>query len=305
MPQVSGTKASSGRGDGCEASFPSHHAPLHGKRCLLDGDILAYRCGFAAEKTRYLVDGVIYEDHKSIPKDTPKLAIWSQREIQPVEFALQALKTTLDWIHDVSKPSGTQVYLTGRNNFRYDVAVTRPYKGNRETQGKPTHYRACINYLKEIYGAVTTDGYEADDAIGIDVGKLGESCFVCTIDKDMDQLPGWKFNWVDDLVYRTSRRAGDFALYRQILAGDSTDNVPGLGGIGNGRASKLLDGCTSSTELFARSWGAYRAGISPPERAWEYFVEQARLVYILRGESDIGQIPEFCRTKPSDVVGAT
>lgn len=286
-----------------------HHAPLHGKWCLMDGDILAYRCAFAAEKTRYMVaDSAAvlgrYEAHKDIPKDVDKALIWSQREIQPVEFALQALKTTLDWILSVSKPSGITVYLSGRNNFRYDVAKTKPYKGNRETQGKPTHYRACINYLKDNYGAITTDGYEADDGIGLQSGNLREECFVCTIDKDMDQLPGWKFNWVDDLVYRTDRRSADFALYRQILAGDSTDNVPGLGGIGLGRASKLLEGSQSSAELFNRAWGEYRGRIHPPERAWEYFVEQSRLVYILRGEDDIGKLPKFCRAEPSDVVGA-
>lgn len=285
----------------------SHHAPLYGKWMLVDGDILAYRCAFAAEKTRYLVQDVgVFEAHKDIPKDTPKEVVWSQKEIQPVEFALQALKTTMEWLKETTRCSDLDIYLSGRRNFRYDVAVTKPYKGNRETVGKPTHYRACIDYLKDNYGAITTDGYEADDALGIRSNELGEDCFICTIDKDLDQLPGWKFSWVNDLVYRVSAREASFNLYRQILAGDHTDNVPGLDGVGLGRASKLLEGCQSTADLFERSWGAYRDRIQPVDRAWEYFLEQARLVTIMtkEGQSLEDRIPQLRGAKPSNVDGS-
>jgi hypothetical protein len=266
----------------------AHHEPLNGKVALIDGDILAYRCAFAAEKTRYYVPtkDTVYEAYKDIPKDVVKEAIWSQKEIQPVEFALQALKTTIEWIVDVTRCRTTVIYLSGRNNFRYDLAVTLPYKGNRETQGKPTHHRACVDYMKHNCGAITTDGYEADDALGIDAGRFGEECFICTIDKDLDQLPGWKFNWVNDLVYRVSPRDGDYALYRQIIAGDSTDNVPGIRGYGSGKAGKLLDGCQSRTELFSRTWDLYKGQFPTSAEAWRYFREQAGLVYILRKYAD-------------------
>lgn len=270
---------------------PRQYEPLHGKVGLIDGDIIAYRCAFAAEKTFYLayedLSGLIgkYETYRDVPKDVEKTNIWSRKEIGPVEFALQATKTTIEAIFTKTRAGSLQIFLSGKHNFRDEVAVSRPYKAGRETQGKPTHWRAVRDYLINQHGAIVTDGYEADDAIGIASTRDGKGAFICTTDKDLDQLPGLHYNWVRDEVYTVSRREADFNLYAQILSGDSTDNIPGIDGIGPIKARKALADCKSSNDLKRRVREMYQeAGLSEG-----YHLEQARLIYILRSEGDTWQ----------------
>lgn len=223
-----------------------------------------------------------YENAKDAKKDAESIEdglVWSRKEVQPVEFALQCAKTTLEALQERFKPEVMQIYLTGPGNFRDSLAVTKPYKGNR-LEAKPRYYNEVANYLVEQWGAGFVRGLEADDAIGISLSR--PRTIAVTIDKDLDQVPGWHYNWVDSKLYQVSRKDGDFALYTQILAGDSTDNVPGLEGIGPAKARNILDGSKSSAELAARTWAAYQdAG-----KSREYLEEQANLVYIWRKWDD-------------------
>jgi 5'-3' exonuclease len=272
---------------------------IKNKHLLIDGDIIRYRCGFAAEKTKYLVSGEAYYETwwekfdtkkeavdliEQIPKDQNPL-LWSRKEIQPVENALQIVKTTMENLFEKLQPSGYTVWLTGKENFRDKIAKTKPYKGNR-TQAKPVHYEAIGEYLVKEYGAKFSNGREADDEIGISLTNLGDVGVCVSNDKDLDQISGWHYDWVSGDAYRVSRKQGDYQLYTQILTGDSTDNVPGLEGVGPAKASAILDGAASSAELCKRVWTEYRNRFDDPQRAKNYFWEQASLVYIFRKEGD-------------------
>jgi 5'-3' exonuclease len=268
---------------------PKVFEPLHGRTAHIDGDTLVYRCGFSAEKSYYLIDDgtghniELFDDYKSAKaRETERpTVIWSRKEIQPVEFALQATKTTIEAILDKAKPKDYIIYLSGRKNFRYDIADY--YKGNRDHQSKPRYWSDIRIYLIQHWGARVTDGIEADDAIGIAASGSGRSCIVSN-DKDLDQIAGWHFDWPKNRVYEISRKSGDFALYSQILSGDPTDNVPGLDGIGPVKAGRILEGAKNTTELFERCWAQYRDRYG--DGAKKYFLEQARLIYIHRKEND-------------------
>jgi hypothetical protein len=263
---------------------------------LVDGDIIRYRCAFAAEKTHYLVtyfdpsDGVqalrAFESHKEAKDFVEEnkdydWTIWSRKEVQPVEFALQAAKTTLEALIERFHPSDCKIYLTGPGNFRELVARTKPYKGNR-LEAKPKHFNAVGEYLRTQWGAESVRGIEADDAIGIALTRAKEQSIAVSTDKDLCQVPGWHYNWVATDLFSVSPREADFALYTQILAGDATDNVPGLEGIGETKARGILEGAKSSRDLLDRTWAAYH----DMGKSLEYFLEQAELVYILREEHD-------------------
>lgn len=262
---------------------------------LIDGDILVYRCGFAAEKTFYAVeteyvDGTYwekYDAHKDIPKDTPKTSIWSRRTVEPVENALQATKATID--HILSKVGATsyEIFLSGKRSFREKLAFSRPYKGNRDTATKPTHYTAIREYLLGLGARIPGDDLEADDALGIRLGELGDSGIIVSIDKDLLQIPGRHFNWVSGDYLTVSARDGHLALGCQILSGDPTDNVPGLEGIGSAKASKLLQDVTSPRDMLDRIRVIYLdhfgGDLSLAERK---FQESGDLVYILRSKDD-------------------
>ena len=60
-----------------------------------------------------------------------------------------------------------EVYLTGPGNYRDWVATLRPYKGQRVGLQKPYHWETVSRRLKEHWGAVTFNGIEADDWLGV------------------------------------------------------------------------------------------------------------------------------------------
>jgi hypothetical protein len=282
---------------------PRQYEPLHGLVGLIDADILAYRCAFVAEKSHYLLEfpnfdsGLLHFDNAKDAKEANTdgaATVWTRRELQPVAFAIQALNTTVDALFTKTRAKSFEMWLSGRENFRYEVAKTQPYKGNRDSVAKPTHWRACRTHLINQFGARETRGIEADDQLGIESTKLRDGSFICTIDKDLDQLAGWHYNWVEDRVYWVSRREADTAFYCQLLSGDSTDNIPGIRGIGEGKARKLLAECKSSLDLFRTCWDIYRtkSGLESGP-AWDYMMEQANLVYIQREEGKFWIPPEL------------
>jgi 5'-3' exonuclease len=189
------------------------HIP--GTLALLDGDILTYRIGFTTE---------------------------SEAE----EIALIRMNAYIDEILHKSKASDYQVFLTGSNNFRKDIFPE--YKANR-TQPKPKNYEALRNYLIEYEMAIVSDNQEADDDMGIyqctelaNQGTWfeGTETIICSIDKDLQMIPGRHFNFVKNKHSYVTEEEGLRNFYRQLLTGDTTDNIPGLPKIGPKTAEKLL-----------------------------------------------------------------
>lgn len=272
-----------------------------GQHLLIDADILRYRCAFAAEKTHYCVtvdNG--YEDWftefetskeadayiKDNSAEGVKLKKWSRKEVQPVEFALQAIKTVLEALWERHEPSGVSLFLTGEGNFRERVAVTKPYKGNRDATHKPVYYKEAGDYLVNHWNAVTIDGYEADDAIGWASTDLGSKCIIVSTDKDLDQLPGWHYNWVKGEGYSVTRKMADWMFYTQLLTGDPVDNVPGISGVGIKTAQQILEGSKNSRDLCERVWAVYKDRYKSPEAAKVYLMEQATLLYIQKKKDE-------------------
>lgn len=216
---------------------------------LVDADILIYRCGFAAEKRgkRQLENGET--EH--------------YREVAPASHAIQNLRTVIEALQ--SKFDKLEFYLSGKNNFRKDVATIRPYKGNRSEFSKPVHYDELRDFLVARYGAQVVDGMEADDAIGIratagsegsdkEVGRKenssnGSTCVIST-DKDLKQIPGYHYNWVRDEYAEVSEREGLRVFYKQMLTGDITDNIPGIEGVGPVTAGRIVDPFTKERGMW-------------------------------------------------------
>jgi DNA polymerase I len=268
------------------------------KHILVDGDIVKYRCAASAEKTKYLVEIQpnffpvdSYKDALKLIKELKQLGdeplIWSRKEIQPLEFALQACKTALESLFTRLNPSKISIFLSPERTFRHDLARTKPYKGNR-SQPKPKYLKEVEDYLVKSYGATFGVNVEADDEIGIALTKDPGGGISVSIDKDLLQIPGWHYNWVTDSLTRISPKQGDFNFYTQMLQGDITDNVPGIAGMGPVGAKKLLEGAKSSADLCSRVWNVYRGEFDDAQKARDYFFEQAKLLWILREQTRFG-----------------
>ncbi len=279
---------------------------------LIDGDIFRYRCGFAAERNHYLVELTNANGHKEWKEFPTKkeaqaysdrvttgvsatVHIWNRKEVQPLDHALQIVKQsltqTLEDIKSYAKVDqvSSTIYLSGKHNFRQSVAITKTYKGNRENTPKPVHYDEIGLYLTGQWNAVTTDGIEADDALGIaamEAKAKGEANVIVSNDKDLRQIPGLHYDWTKKEFLLVSAREAKTRFFIQLLAGDATDNVPGIPGIGEAKAAKILEECKSPTEMVDACAKAYQEQallFNSREQTWfDYFLEQASLVYILK-----------------------
>ena len=229
---------------------------LNGK-VLIDGDIIAYRAAFSTQDL--------------LPKDA---------EEKVDDLIHYILSETLMF----PAPSDYKVYLTGKDNFRFDIAKSFPYKGNRKDNDKPIHFYHVREYLVDEWGAIVSKGEEADDLIAIEATRLGPDTVVASVDKDMLQIPCKHFNFTNGNWNDVSEWEGLKFFYTQILTGDRADNIVGLYRVGPVKAKKMLEGCETEEDLWQQVLKAYDNDI---DRA----IENARLLWLRRREGELWEPP--------------
>jgi len=135
-----------------------------------------------------------------------------------------------------------------KSNFRYSIYPE--YKANR-VQPKPRHFQYIREYLIENYNAIEVSGWEVDDEVAMRSQKDPTS-IICSIDKDLDQLPGdhWNYSSRKMLRYYIDDDQAINWFYRQILIGDTTDNIKGVYGIGPKKAEKILAGLSEEQQYY-------------------------------------------------------
>lgn len=167
--------------------------------------------------------------------------------------------TLLDLIKREKPTHLAVVFDTSAPTERHETLLD--YKANREEM--PDDIRTNLPYIRRIIEAMNipileSDGYEADDVIGTLAKKAeveGYTTFMVTPDKDFGQLVSDKI-----LMYKPGRggdppeklgpkeiceRWGGLTSPEQVkdilgLMGDAVDNIPGIPGIGEKTAMKLV-----------------------------------------------------------------
>ena len=134
------------------------------------------------------------------------------------------------------------------------------YKANRH--GMPPELAQQIPVLKELLGAlgykiIQLEGYEADDILGTVASMCGENdeCYIATGDRDSFQLirnnvtvllPHTKMGRTQTEVYDEARLHTEYGVTPlqmidiKALQGDSSDNIPGVAGVGPKTAGDLI-----------------------------------------------------------------
>jgi 5'-3' exonuclease len=90
---------------------------------------------------------------------------------------------------------------------------------------------------------------EADDALGI---GQGEGTIIASIDKDLLQVPGLHYNFVKKEFNEIIPIEGIRNFYKQVLTGDTTDNIKGCIKIGAVKSEQALQGKGTEAEMFQR-----------------------------------------------------
>lgn len=253
---------------------------------LIDADILCYEMGSAV-------------DVEGFPLDWP--------------LVRARIEMRLHHIIEMTEATTWSTFLTSQDgtNFRYKIATILPYKGHRKKKDKPHWYQQVYDYIKEKPFTTVVHGQEADDAISITqwqnlrsvIQNHGPSLIrskagtvICTKDKDLLMVPGWHYKWPK----YGEEEAGPFwitpleglkSFYRQLLTGDSADNIHGLHGIGPksqyigrvNRAKTELEMYRAVKERYICYYGNY----------WKFFLtETARLLWMRRYDGEMWSIPE-------------
>ena len=179
------------------------------------------------------------------------------------------------------------VYIKGKDNFRY--LVDPEYKGHRkQTFEEDVKERIDMLYEYANEHAIKSDGGEADDYVFI--GAMNciaeeDSYIVCCIDKDLQQIPGWQYNYrTGTLVEITPEFAYRFTM-KQFLTGDATDNIKGIAKVGPKTADKILDPVPMEQlwDTVIKTWQE-----KLPRDEWkEPFVKCANNIYIRRSLEDL------------------
>jgi hypothetical protein len=223
-------------------------------KALVDADILVYRFGFASEG-------------------------------DPAEFALARLSEFLDSLYITLPVDEVEGYLTGKGNFRNEVAVTAPYKGTRKAD-KPYHFGLLREYMQTSWGFIEVEGMEADDKLGIEAYKHEpDETVIVSLDKDLNMIRGHHYNFVKEEQYYITEEEGIRNFYLQMLTGDAVDNIIGLAGIGPVKSKKMLADCKTEKEMYDVVLKAYDNNL-------DRVIENGRLLWILREEGQVWQPPQ-------------
>lgn len=207
------------------------------------------------------------------------------KESETLEDAVEYLDSIVDDCLYHLDYDGYQIYLTGKGNFRYDVAVTHEYKGHRKKVDKPPHLEELRQHMVDNWNAVVSQGEEADDLIAIAATDYGPDAIIASIDKDMLQVPCYNYNPRTGLLKNVTKQEGLKFFYTQILTGDRADNIIGLYGVGPKKAEKLLYDCETEEDLYVACLHAYGGDE-------ERVVENARLLWLRRTEGELWEPPK-------------
>ena len=188
------------------------------KTTLIDADIVTFQAAAGNEQT--LSWG---SDGSSLILD-PDLALFKCRErISDIQRRTEAEEVLL--------------CFSGSANFRYQALKT--YKHNRRGKRKPKLLGSLREQLCDLYPNACENRLEADDLMGIYQAEDDSTC-IATIDKDLDQIHGFHYNWKHDNLYDIPKREALWFQWFQVLTGDSTDGYKGIPGVGPKKADKIL-----------------------------------------------------------------
>lgn len=281
-------------------------------RIIVDADVYAYSCGGATQKTLYdwvavmggdVIEGGIAEnkaDVEAARSSLPEGAEFHVTDIvdaEPLEHALALCKRSLLGVEQAMDEAGVEfakleLYLTGKGNFRENIATIRGYKANRIGKARPVHYRGIRRYMRERWGAQVVRGYEADDALAMvahDHGYDGSACIIVSGDKDLRTVPGRHYNPRKKAWSVVTEQEALLNFYRQVLTGDAVDNIGGCYKAGPKAADALLSTLFDADEetiaqavleLYVQS--AEKKGCPIIAAGEEAMLENCRLLHMCR-----------------------
>lgn len=246
------------------------------RTALIDLDCLLYRIGFGAQRIEENLFG--YEDFET------------ELKVDPVPVVIDRLVSKINEVVKATRSDSYKLYMTDSKglrqylkenkikldlpkyvkNFRHSIAKTRKYKDRK--QERPVRYYDLAVYSLRKLGAELAVGLEADDLLAM---ASTPDTVICSSDKDLKTVAGRFFNIDKVTTHKIGRIQALRFFYTQMLTGDPVDTIVGVEGVGEAKANKILEGCTSEKAMHHAVLGAYHGNRKK-------MLEQARLLHMIR-----------------------
>jgi hypothetical protein len=279
---------------------------------LIDGDLLVYRIGASVEPRFYKIylkgeEEYGYINKIKLKKEAEKWVLEQglelddvtfelAKEVEPFGHALSNLRSTMDAIISGSEADRYRVFITGSGNFRETLATSFTYKGNRDRSERPFYYEKLREVLCTDWLAEVVDGIEADDAMAMNqwadydshaLVNKEEDCqtIICSLDKDLNMIPGWHYDWVKDKRYYIDDDTALYNFFIQLCTGDNNDNIIGISGVGPVRAKSIVsEAMGDGTSVVKNAEAIFRVIQSEYAKAGieDRLEENADLLWMLR-----------------------
>lgn len=166
--------------------------------------------------------------------------------------------------------------LTDSENWRHGVDLN--YKMNR-TQKRPYLLKELRGHVEKHYEFECHRGLEADDVMGILATEPSDDRrVICSIDKDMQTIPGWLYDGKSKPRKITPEKARWYHAM-QTLTGDTVDGYSGCKGIGEKKAKAILSDLDPIGDGY---WLPIVTAYEEAGQTEDDALRNARLAYILQ-----------------------
>ena len=233
-----------------------------------------------SKETLFLIDGsgFIFRAYHALPPLTSP-------DGTPVGAVLGFTNMLVKILTDMDAHYLAVIFDAGRQTFRNDLYPD--YKANRRETPEdlipqfPLIRQACTAFGVPLF---ETAGFEADDIIASYVAlEKDREIIIVSSDKDLMQLVSDRVKLYDPIKNKVIDKAGVREKFEvgpeqvvdvQALAGDSSDNIPGVPGIGIKTASALIQEFGTLEDLLNK---AHTIKQEKRRESLVQFADQARL----------------------------
>lgn len=288
----------------------------------IDADILAYQAASACDGRMYRVSYEVNGEVISVFEKYKKRADERVNELEhqgfevtceveytpdPFEEAVKVMRNTIVSMKQrlakhVDGIGDCYYYVSRHGSFREKAYPT--YKNNRKEIRRPFHLEACKDWLiKEKNAQCQAGELEADDLMAMAM-TANPNSVICSIDKDLLQVPGHHWNWKRGTYSVVDEEEGRRSLYTQMLTGDTSDGIPGIHKVGPVTAKKALVMVSSEFMMYCvvlkmyidktplQSGEINRTDPKFQQRMVDLVEAHATLLYLLRYEGDKWEAPK-------------
>lgn len=254
---------------------------------IIDGDILCYyACKARWKKKARIEEGISYipldSDGRRIPLDFTK-----EEDRYYLEETWDHFKKDLYNLLETVFCTDYVMAVKGETNFRTEIYPE--YKIHRHFD--PNKQNIFVPVLRKL--AVAEDlateaiNCEADDLIRIWAEQSRQRSIpfiICSIDKDLLCIPGKHYNMKHKKISEVSEEEALRNFYHQLLKGDQTDNVPGVIGIGEVLAGRILESYHTEEEFQEQVVEQYMLAYGDEWK--EQLLLNGRLIYLMKTDYD-------------------